>query len=210
MEEAFWQERWQSGLTGWHEGRPNSLLTRHFNALNLQAGDTVFVPLCGAALDLNWLLTQGITVIGAEFNEAAARQVFEREGAIPEPDQVGPLLRYSSDRLTIFVGDVFDVTAQTLGPVNAVYDRAALVALALETRETYAAHLSAITSNAPQLAIVFDYDQRDMEGPPFAVSATDLQALYGDRMTITELASRPVTGPLAERVTATEIALLLR
>ena len=209
MEEAFWQERWETGQIGFHEGRPNSMLSRHLDRLELKAGQTIFVPLCGKAIDLNWLLGKGFKVIGAEFNESAVREVFEREGDVPEPKQVDALKRYQSGDLTIFVGDIFDLTAERLGPVHAVYDRAALVALPEDIRKSYAAHLMELTDTAKQLAVVFDYNQSTMEGPPFSVSTTMVRELYAGHLSVTELEAKPIRGPMAERVDAMEVALLL-
>jgi thiopurine S-methyltransferase len=77
------------------------------------------------------------------------------------------------------VGDIFDLTQEELGPVNAVYDRAALVALPEETRKKYTRHLTAITNKAPQLLLCFEYDQSRMAGPPFSITQKEVEAHYG-------------------------------
>jgi thiopurine S-methyltransferase len=47
----------------------------------------------------------------------------------PKISRVGELTRYCTKDIDIFVGDIFDVSAKVLGAVDAVYDRAALVAM---------------------------------------------------------------------------------
>lgn len=61
----------------------------------------------------------------------------------PEISEVGTLRRFRGEKIDIFVGDIFDLTREILGPVDAVYDRAALVALPETIRPRYTTHLKA-------------------------------------------------------------------
>lgn len=209
MEHEFWHERWETGQTAFHEGRTNHLLERHFDRLELSSGDTVFVPLCGRAHDIHWLMAQGLEVVGAELSELAIKQLFVDVGATPTITNVGPLKVYETAQLKVFVGDIFDVTPELLGTVKAVYDRAALVALPEEIRGKYAAHLVSLTKAARQLVITFDYDQSVIPGPPFSVPEATVTALYGGAYTITLLDQVEVQNGLKGKVQAAELAWLL-
>ncbi len=209
MEESFWQSRWQEGRIGFHEGRPNVLLEKHLAKLDLLAGDHVFLPLCGKAMDLDWLLASGLRVSGIEFNETAVETVFSRLGLTPEVEVLNGLTRYRADGLTLYCGDFFLLDADDLGPVDAVYDRAALVAIAPARRQEYATHLAKITGGAQQLLIGFEYDQAAMDGPPFSVGEEMLKDLSSGRLELRLLESIPVTGKMAERVDAQEEIWLL-
>jgi len=109
----------------------------------------------------------------------------------------------------IFVGDIFALTAETLGPVDAVYDRAALVALPEGIRGQYAAHVASITGTAPHLLVTFQYDQTAMDGPPFSLSEAAVRTHYGAVYQISVLADEDVPGGLKGVCPATEKALLL-
>ncbi|MEM1106473.1 MAG: thiopurine S-methyltransferase [Pseudomonadota bacterium] len=209
MEEAFWQARWRDGKTAFHEGRSNRFLSAHLSVLGLSAGDTVYVPLCGKAVDLDWLLEQGYRVVGAEFNRGAVEAVFERLGLARDERGAGELVSQDGGRLRIFVGDVFDVTAEVLGPVQAVYDRAATVALPPALRARYAGHVAETARGAQQLVISFDYEQSQTEGPPFSVPAGDLARLHAGRYRGEVIDSAPISGPLAARCAGTEFAMHL-
>ena len=93
--------------------------------------------------------------------------------------------------------------------MDAVYDRAALVAVAPDRRQDYADLLGAITGYAPQLLIGFDYDQATMQGPPFSIPGRMIKDLYSARFEIEMLENTPVTGRMAERVDAQEEIWLL-
>ncbi|MBO9464357.1 thiopurine S-methyltransferase [Tropicibacter sp. R15_0] len=209
MQESFWQARWSEGRIGFHEPAANPLLTRFLPQLTLTPADHVFVPLCGKSFDLDWLLSQGLRVTGIEFNQAAVEEVFDRLSLPPQITETGALTRYQAGDLTLYCGDVFALTANDLGPVTAIYDRAALVALPPETRPLYAAHLIKITQSAPQLLIGFDYDQTLTDGPPFSTPQDEISQHYADRYAITELLSQPITGPLGARTQGMEQAWLL-
>jgi thiopurine S-methyltransferase len=180
MEHNFWLDRWQTNQIGFHLSDANPLLVKHFKALALPAGSRIFIPLCGKTLDITWLLSQGYRVVGAELVEMAIVQLFNELGVPPNITTVGELKRYSAHNIDIFVGDIFNITADMLGAVDATYDRAALVALPSEMRVRYTTHLKTITQHAPELLITFEYDQALVQGPPFSVNAAEVKSHYGD------------------------------
>jgi len=209
MDPRFWHERWANRNIGFHEGEPNALLTSHFPKMALPAGARVFLPLCGKTRDIAWLLERGYRVVGSELSEQAVRELFEELEAAPAIDQADRVGRYRADNVEVLVGDLFDVSARELGPVDAVYDRAALVALPEDMRTRYTAHLMAITDAAPQCLITFEYDQGLMDGPPFSVAGDEVRRHYGDAFTIEPLETQEVPGGLKGKAAASETVWLL-
>lgn len=209
MDTSFWHQRWQSNEIPFHERAANPLLLRHFPSLALAKGSRVFVPLCGKSLDIGWLLSRGHDVTGAELSEIAVQQLFAELGVEPRIQELGNAKHYRGKKIDIFVGDIFQVSREILGPVDAVYDRAALVALPEEMRQRYAAHLKEITANAPQLLICYEYDQAVMAGPPFSVGSEEVNRHYGERYKLSLLESADVAGGLKGKCPAKENVWLL-
>ena len=209
MDAQFWLERWEENKIGFHEGEANAFLVKYVERLAISAGSRIFLPLCGKTRDIAWLLSRGYRVAGAELSPLAIEQLFNELGTEAAQSEAGKLKRWSAEGIDIFVGDIFDLSGDALGPVDAVYDRAALVALPEEMRKRYTSHLMEITGLAPQLLITFDYDQNQMEGPPFSIPAAEVERLYRDRYDITKLESRDVAGGLKGQCPATENAWLL-
>lgn len=203
MHTDFWHERWATNQIAFHESDVNPLLVAHFGALGLPVGARVFLPLCGKTLDIDWLLGHGYRVAGAELSPLAVTQLFDRLGIAPDLTRVGDLEHRSSPNLDLFVGDFFALTPELLGAVDAVYDRAALIALPADLRRRYAAHLRELTQNAPQLLISLEYDPQQLAGPPFPVKEEEIRTLYGDTR-FELLAKQPVAGGLKGRCPATE------
>lgn len=210
MDAAFWHQKWEANEIGFHEGEANRLLVKYFNALSLAEGRRVFVPLCGKTLDIAWLLSNGFRVAGAELVESAIEQLFSDLGIEPEISEVGEVKRYSAKNIDIFVGDIFAVSSEILGSVDAIYDRAALVALPEEIRRRYTGHLMEISDRTPQLLLTFEYDQSVMDGPPFSISNEEVIQHYGDRYELTLMESIAIPGGLKGKCAATENVWLLK
>lgn len=176
MNPEFWHKRWADNQIGFHEAEVNPLLVGHLDALALPQRARVFLPLCGKTLDIDWLLSRGYRVAGAELSSLAVAQMFDRLGIVASVDRQDGFERHHAAGLDIFIGDIFDLADVALGAVDAVYDRAALVALPPGMRRRYVQHLRSISRSAPQLLITLDYDQTVMDGPPFSVPAAEVRA----------------------------------
>lgn len=210
MDASFWYHRWENNETAWQESKANPLLVTYFKELSIAKGRRVFVPLCGKTLDISWLLSHGYRVAGAELSQIAIEQLFMNLGVQPEISRVGDLEQWSAKNLDIFVGDIFALSRKSLGPVDAIYDRAALVAFPQDMRNRYTAHLTEMTAKAPQLLICYDYDQSLMEGPPFSISHEEVHRHYRADYDVTLIASTDVAGGLKGKCAAKENAFLLR
>jgi thiopurine S-methyltransferase len=206
----FWQEKWQKREIAFHQAAANPLLVSWFDQLALAPGASVFLPLCGKSLDIHWLLAQGYRVVGAELSEMAVQELFAELGLTPDISGAGKLQLYLAEQLQVFVGDIFQLSENTLGPVAAIYDRAALVALPDEMRQRYAQHLITISQGAPQLVICFEYDQAQLAGPPFSVDSPEMHKLYSKVYSLNCLEIREVPGGLKRKCRASEIGWLLR
>ena len=210
MDASFWHAKWEKSEIAFHQEDVNPLLLDHFGALSLPAGSRVFVPLCGKTRDILWLLQSGYRVVGAELSRLAVEQLFAEMDLAPSITQAGPLTHFAAEDIDIYVGDIFELSAAQLGQVDAVYDRAALVALPAAMRQRYADHLAAITGRARQLLIAYDYAQSLQNGPPFAVGAGEVRSLYEPYFQVTLLASVEIVGGLRGKCPATEHVWLLR
>ena len=194
MDAAYWHKKWSQNEIGFHQADFNPLMVAHFGGLDLRDGAHVFVPLCGKTRDIAWLLDEGFRVTGAELSQTAVEELFAELDLTPVVTQDGALLRFATPELVVFVGDIFDVTQHALGAVDAVYDRAALVALPADLRERYAKHLIAITEGAAQFVLTFTYDQSIMNGPPFSITADMIVDLYDQHYALKLVDERAVPG----------------
>lgn len=200
MEHDFWHQRWQQGRIGFHRSAPQPLLERYWADLDSSPGGTVLVPLCGKSLDLAWLVEQGHSVLGVELSELACRQFFEeQQRPVKVVDDV-PWLRFESDRLALLCGDVFGLEAAQLAAIDAVYDRAALIALPPAMRQRYAQLLcERLPAHVKVLLITLEFEGE--QGPPFSVSQAEVEQLFGARFSIERLHQQADDKPGVNEVT---------
>jgi thiopurine S-methyltransferase len=179
MQPEFWLERWQQNQIGFHQGRVNPYLQQFWPQLGMKPFTRVFVPLCGKSSDMLWLRAQGHEVIGVELSELAIRAFFEENGVALEVRSEDGFLVFEGDGIRLYCGDFFRLQPRHVEGVNAVFDRAALIALPPEMRPAYVAHLHALLVPGTEMLLVsFEYPQTQMQGPPFSVEEGEVRALY--------------------------------
>ncbi|RZG70981.1 thiopurine S-methyltransferase [Acinetobacter junii] len=208
MKHEFWHDKWQKNEIGFHLNQPHSLLVKYIDSLNLEKKNRIFLPLCGKSLDIHWLLAQGYHLIGIDLSPIAIEELMA-ELAIPFTERkLEKLTHYHHPQIDLFVGDFFELTSSNIGKIDAIYDRAALVALPEEMRTDYAQHLMQISNQATQLLISFEYDQSVMAGPPFSISPQQLKDYYSKQYQLQLLDSQ--TELLKGKVDAEEKIWLLK
>ncbi|MDV2080125.1 thiopurine S-methyltransferase [Marinobacter xestospongiae] len=204
MEHEFWHNRWAKSQIGFHEGTVNQFLHDHWTALagEGRSDQTVLVPLCGKAVDMWWLNDRGHPVIGVELSDIACKDFFEEaeEKAHVHPGE--PFTRFRHDTLELWCGDFFQLVPEDLRNVRLVYDRAALIALPPAMRRDYVEHLTAVTPDDLQiLLLTLDYDNDDVQGPPFNVTDDEVRELFSADYEVEQLLTRqiPANSPFATR-----------
>ncbi len=179
MDAAFWLRRWRESQIGWHHDEVNLQLERLWAELELPAAGRVLVPLCGKSRDLAWLAAQGQRVLGVEISPLAVEAFFREQGVTPTSRALAPFQVWSAGLIEILCGDFFALTPELMEAVDGFYDRASLVALPPPMRRRYATCLAGLLANGSRgLLLSLEYPQSEMDGPPFSVSADEVQALF--------------------------------
>jgi len=193
MQPEFWHERWRTGQLGFHQAAVDRHLERHWPTLSLARGSRVLVPLCGKSLDLLWLRDQGHSVVGVELSAIALESLCMENGIPARRRALDNFEVYETPKLRLFCGDFFALTPELSGPLPAIYDRAALISWTPELRAAYVQHLTALTRPGTQmLLIVMEYPPDQIKGPPFSVTAGDVERLYGQNFAISALGRQDI------------------
>lgn len=181
MEPAYWRERWRAGDTGWEQAEVNGLLARHWGSLRLQAGTRIFVPLCGASIDMDFLAARGHQVFGVEIVPEAIERFLAGRGLAPRrrAHRLGTL--YEHGPFTLLAADAFALAAEDLAGCAGFYDRAALVALPAAMRRRYVGEvLGKLPPGSLGLLIALEFPEAARPGPPFPVGEAELGLLFAD------------------------------
>ena len=176
-----WAQRWEDGNTGWHGSQVNENLQKHANhVVQSNQHSTIAVPLCGKSLDMLWLRDQGATVVGIELVCKPIQDFFAQNNLQPEQhDNI-----YSSNNLHLIESDILLVDQATLSKIgisnlDAIYDRAALVAMPPELKSQYAEHcLSLLKPKGIILLIGYNSNLQAHQGPPFPIKEGSVEQWY--------------------------------
>lgn len=182
MQADFWLQRWREGRTGFHRDAPMPLLVKHWPALDLPTGSRALVPLAGKTLDMLWLREQGCRVLGVELSPLAVQQFFDEHDLHADVHESPLGVHHVVGNIEIIQGDVMALDDATLATCDAIYDRAAIIALPAPLRERYAREVYArLPPRCRGLMITLEYPQHEMDGPPFSVDADNIHMLLGDK-----------------------------
>ena len=179
MEAAFWHQRWADNQIGFHQSAPTPLLLKHWPSLGIAAGAKVFVPLAGKSLDMAWFASQGHRVLGVELSQLAIEQFFDEHDLRPGIRESKYGRHHEAGGIELILGDAFGLDADLLRDCDAVFDRAALIALPPDLRLRYARELyAALPAGCRGLLVTLEYPQHERGGPPFPVGEHEVRALY--------------------------------
>jgi thiopurine S-methyltransferase len=188
MHHDFWHERWRSGQIGFHQSAVHPFLAKWWPRLAVPPEARVYVPLCGKSLDMAWLAGRGHGVVGSELSSIAIREFFAERGLAPTRCVSEGFVRHAAGPYEIFEGDALALEPAATGLMAAAYDRAALVALTPQMREAYAASMARLLPpGAAVLLVAFEYPQEMKGGPPFAVEASEIRALFEPAFRVEEV-----------------------
>jgi len=193
VDNQHWLDRWKENRIGFHEATVNQHLQQFLPQFALPGGACIFLPLCGKAHDIAWLAQQGYEVIGIELSQLAIEAFFAENELDYERFDTDRFGIYKSQNISLLQGDFFDLSNDDLGACNLVYDRAALIAMEQHDRPRYYDHmLSIIPAVSNMLLITLEYDQAEMQGPPFSVPADEVYQYYSEAFSINLLESNDI------------------
>jgi len=195
MDPDFWRKRWEEDQIGFHQPVVNAHLRELWDKFESPGESVAFVPLCGKSLDMLWLRSRGLRVMGVELSELAVASFFAGNGLKPETREEGSFKIYKTEGVEIFCGDFFRLGKAHLSSVGFVYDRASLVALPPDMRKRYADNMAEkLPKNVVMALLTLEYERGAMEGPPFSVSEKEVVSLYSGNFKIEKLRDCDVAG----------------
>lgn len=175
-----WKERWETNQIGWHSSDVNQNLKNHATVLfEKSTTPAIAVPLCGKSLDMAWLAKQNAKVTGIELVQKAIEDFFAEQSLCATQSKKEDTPCYHCDRIEILHSDIFELPKTLEGSFDAIYDRAAFVALPLELKQQYAdLCLSLLKPDGSILLITYDAPIPETQGPPFPVKDGVIPRLY--------------------------------
>jgi len=173
----YWIKRWKEGKTGFHQADVNPKIIEYRARFIDENTSRIYLPLCGKSQELQWLANQDLEVVGSDVSSIAFQTFFEEQER-PFSIQNGV---YTSGNIRLHEADFFKLGRSEIGQFDAIYDRAAMVAIDNARHEAYADRLlKLLVPGGRILLISFNYDPAEMAGPPFSLSDETIRFVFGD------------------------------
>lgn len=169
-----------------HAAAYNSLLVKYHDRLTPeQKTGRVFVPLCGKTLDMIFLSEQRYEVVGLEFSEIGIVDFFAENNLTYDKEELvdSPFVKYTAKErnITIYKGDLFDLSRDVCGDFDASWDRGSFVAVNVPTRKKYAQLMSSIIRPSGKILMeVWKYNPSKYAGPPHHTEEKDIVETFTD------------------------------
>jgi methyl halide transferase len=166
-----WQTAYESRETPWEKGVAHPALV-DFLAANGPLARDIFVPGCGSGNDVRALSTRENHVVGVDLAPFAV----EKARANPRVGNEEYLL-----------ADLFTLPAQFDGKFDVAFEHTCFCAINPALRADYARAIARLLKPGGQFLAIFflnpDLDEGE-EGPPFPVSAGELESVFGPYFTL--------------------------
>ncbi|CAN5487917.1 hypothetical protein BH20VER3_BH20VER3_23980 [soil metagenome] len=159
-----WEEAYQRRETPWEKGQPHPALV-DFVAVNGPLEGEIFVPGCGSGHDVRALVTPENHVVGMDLASCAIKKAKARPAIAQEE---------------YLLGDLFDLPAALNESFDWVFEHTCFCAIdPLRRRDYVDLIVRLLKPGGKLLAIFFINPDHDQEGPPYRVSAAELEEYFG-------------------------------
>lgn len=185
MEISYWLSRWQKQNIGWHMNKVYPQLPKIWPLLSFTSNPRVLVPMCGKSLDMSWLAEQGCKVIGVEVSKRALSKFRNAQTETFQRDSIHGFTIYRSSSFELWEGDFFKLPSGKISAIDVIYDKAAFVALPPDMRKDYSKKILELCGQSTQILLqIFEYNQDEMNGPPFSIPEDEIQQNFGEQFSI--------------------------
>lgn len=192
----YWQYRYSKGYIDWQLKDVYPMLIRHYEKMNPNhKAAHVFYPMCGMSLDMNWMVDQGVSVVGVEVVRQALVQFVSNsnhnwvETAVPKLGTEAALFARQDNMLKLYCCDVQHFSSQIEGKFDAIYDRGSLQFVEPENLHSYVNIIKDLLNTGGRILLeVGEYDVKILNDedfnpnmkvpPPYSMNTEDVKRLF--------------------------------
>jgi thiopurine S-methyltransferase len=186
----YWISAWKSNKIKFHQKAINQNLISYFDDLNLKNNSKILVPLCGKTSDILWLSQQGFHVTGIEISHIACQDFFQDNKLDFCVTKGKDFSSYQHDNIELLCGNIFDINLKR--KFQAIYDRAALVAIHPSLRKDYVNFLIKVSSKNSRILLVVFESEHNPVIPPFPIAEDEIKQLFHENFTVLQLSRNEI------------------
>lgn len=164
MSPEDWALKWKNNQIGFHMETLCEMFRKHYKQLiNGRENLKIFIPLCGKAVEMKWLLDEGHSVVGVDCGEEGLQQFFEENKikfeVYNEARVDGKVYKSSDGRVKLYCCDFYKFSAEVEHDFDAIWDSGALNAINETDQEKYVDICKSIMAKGcVDLIVIDDYE----------------------------------------------------
>ncbi|RUS75322.1 hypothetical protein EGW08_016911 [Elysia chlorotica] len=204
----FWQKKWDTNQTGFHNAELNKFLSDHADQLSgSNKPRNIFVPLCGKSVDMKWFADKGIETVGLDVIRLPLEKFFTEHGMDWEEEDApalgaqSKLFSSKTHPIKLYCADIVNYSPEIDGQFDAVWDRGSISAVNREDLDKYVNLMKNLVRTGGRILMeVVQYDVSIMDDvdrpperrppPPFPLYEEDLNRMYGPEFSVQFLEKR--------------------
>ncbi len=168
MDIEYWNSRWHENRIGFDLGGMHPLLIRYWKEVMGQP-KKILVPMCGKAQCMVFFKNLGVETHAVEINQHAIESFFAETGLQAQIQKNNAEQVYRCQNLFVHCTDFFTYA----NDFDAVYDRAALIALPKHMRDDYLAKIAELLRDNGEVFLIA-LEHNSEKSPPFSLTAEDV------------------------------------
>ncbi|KAK3761933.1 hypothetical protein RRG08_065147 [Elysia crispata] len=192
----YWHYRYTKGFTEWQLEKVYPMLIKHYEKMNPNGkAERVFYPMCGMSLDMNWLVDQGVSVVGVEIAQQALETFISKSNHNwtishdPELDTATKMFIRNDGKMKLYCADIQEFSPEIEGKFDAIYDRGSLQFVQPGNVSRYSQVLKDLLKPGGRILLeVVEYDPKILEDktldlpmkvpPPYTMNSEDIKRLF--------------------------------
>ncbi|XP_048776137.1 thiopurine S-methyltransferase-like [Ostrea edulis] len=203
MTVGMWKECWNTPNVEFHNPDLNELFVKYNNRMLTRPGMRIFVPMCGKAVEMKWLLDHGYKVVGLEVAPVPCKAFFE-ENNIPYHikdihDIHGEKYESLDGNIVIYCCDFFHFSREICGDFEAIWDSGGLNSMDVEDRPVYVHRIRTLMGQGCVNMTEFVNFDPSIVDIPWSMTTVDLQKCFGEGYSIEDVSKMEASKRLQDQ-----------
>ncbi|XP_061162736.1 probable thiopurine S-methyltransferase [Saccostrea echinata] len=191
MTVGMWKECWNTSDVDFHNPDLNELFLKYHKRMLTRPGMRIFVPLCGKAVEMKWLVDHGYKVVGLEVAPVPCKAFFDENHIPYQVSDIGAIRgeKYESldHKIVIYSCDFFHLTVDICGEFDGIWDSGGLNSMDVEDREAYIHRIRTVMGKGCVNLTEFVNFDKSISDVPWSMTTEDLKKGFGKGFKVEEL-----------------------
>lgn len=191
MTVGMWKECWNTPNVAFHNPNLNELFIKYHDKMLTRPGMRIFVPLCGKAVEMKWLVDQGHKVVGLEAAPVPCKAFFEENNIPYEIHEMkgihGEKYESLDHNVVIYCCDFFLFSKDVCGEIDGIWDSGGLNSMDVEDRDKYIHRIRSLMGKGCVNLTEFVNFDKSIVDITWSMTKEELEREFGEGFTVEDI-----------------------